>query len=148
LLDVYEFSLLLVSLQFVHVALAFVLKMFVQRCFLVTRMLEGSNGKLLIYASRFVSNEERLKSVSVAAEKMAASLNLSFEVVTFGEKIAPIYIYYKNGEEEPIPLYCDKGGNVNVQDVCIALRNMMFVLSFHPKHSALKQMRKEITQFS
>jgi hypothetical protein len=148
LLDVYEFSLLLVSLQFVRVALAFVLKMFVQRCFLVISTLDGSNGKLLIYASRSVSNKERLKSVSVATEKMATSLNLSFEVVTLGEKIAPIYIYYKNGGEEPIPLYCDRGGKVNVQDVCVALRNMMFVLSFHPKHLALKQMRKEITQFS
>jgi hypothetical protein len=28
------------------------------------------------------------------------------------------------------------------------LRNMMFVLSFHPKHSALRLIRKEIMQFS
>ena len=111
-------------------------------------MLEGSNGKLLVYASRFMLDRKRLESVSVAAEKMAASLNLNFEVVTFGEKTSPIYVYYKKGEEEPIPLYCDKGGKVNMQDVCAALRNMMFVLSFHPKFLALKQMRREIMQFS
>jgi hypothetical protein len=122
--------------------------MLTQCCFLVTGMLENSNGKLLIYASRFMSNKKRLKSVSVATEKMATSLNLNFEIITFGEKITPIYVYYKNGDEEQIPLYCDKGGKVNIQDVCAALRNMMFVLSFHPKHSALKQIRREIMQFS
>jgi hypothetical protein len=79
---------------------------------------------------------------------MATSLNLSFEVITFGEEITPIYVYYKNGDEEPIPLYCDKGGKVNIQDVCAALRNMMFVLSFHPKYMALRQIRREIMQFS
>jgi hypothetical protein len=93
-------------------------------------------------------NKKRFKSVSTATEKMAATLNLSFEVITFGEKIAQIYVYYKNGDEEPIPLYCDKGGKVDVHDVYTTLRNMMFVLSFHPKHSALKQIRREITKFS
>jgi hypothetical protein len=111
-------------------------------------MLENSNGKLLIYASRFMSNKKRFKSVSMATEKMAVSLNLNFEVAIFGEKITPIYVYYKNGDEEPIPLYCDKGGKANIQEVYVALRNMMFVLSFHPKHSALKQIRREIMQFS
>jgi hypothetical protein len=111
-------------------------------------MLESSNGKLLVYASRFMSNRKRLKSVSMATEKMATSLNLNFEVITFGVKVTPIYVYYKNGDEESIPLYCDKGKKVNIQDVCAALRNMMFVLSFHPKHSALKQIRREIMQFS
>jgi len=86
--------------------------------------------------------------VSIAAEKMAKSLKLSFEIVTFGEKIAPIYVYYKNGDEEPIPIYCDKGGKTNIQEIYTALRNMMFVLSFHPKHSALKQIRNGIMQFS
>jgi hypothetical protein len=111
-------------------------------------MLESSNGKLLVYASRFTPSKRRLKSVSMAAEKMATSLNLNFEVITFGEKVTPIYVYYKNGDEEPIPLYCDKGGKVDIQEIYAALRNMMFVLSFHPKHSALRQIRKGIIQFS
>jgi hypothetical protein len=122
--------------------------MLTQCCFLVTGMLENSNGKLLIYASRFISHKKRLKSVSIAAEKMAKLLKLNFEVVTFGEKITPIYVYYKSGDEEPIPLYCDKGGKVDIQEIYAALRNMMFVLSFHPKHSALRQIRNGIMQFS
>jgi len=111
-------------------------------------MLENSNGKLLIYASNFAFREKRLKSVSMATEKMAKLLNLNFEVITFGEKITPIYVYYKNGDEEPIPLYCNSGGKANVQEIYTALRNMMFVLSFHPKHLALRQIRKEIIRFS
>jgi len=107
-------------------------------------MLENANGKLLVYASSFTLHEKRLESVSMAAEKMAKMLKLNFEVVTFGEKTTPIYVYYKNGDEEPIPLYCDKGGEANMQEIYTALSNMMFVLSFHPKHSALKQMRKWI----
>jgi len=111
-------------------------------------MLECPNGKLVIYASSFTSHEKRLKSVSMAAEKMAKLLKLNFEVITFGEKITQIYVYYKIGDEEPIPLYCDNGGKANVQEIYTALRNMMFVLSFHPKHSALRQIRRGIMQFS
>jgi hypothetical protein len=95
-----------------------------------------------------MSDKERFKSVSIATEKMATSLDLNYEVVTSGDKITPICVYYKNGDEEPIPLYYDKDGKANIQDIYVALRNMIFVLSFHPKHSALKQARKGIMQFS
>lgn len=111
-------------------------------------MLENSNGKLLIYASKSAFREKRLKFVSAAAGKMAETLRLDLELITFKESFKPIYVYYKNGEDEPVPVYCNKGGKVNVKDVCRALRNMMFVLSFHPKHSALRRVRKEIMQFS
>ena len=114
----------------------------------MTGVLENSNGKLLVYASSFTFHQKRLKSVSMATEKMAKLLKLNFELITFGEKITPIYVYYKNGDEEPIPLYCDKGGKVNIQEIYVVLRNMMFVLSFHPKHSALRQIRNGIMQFS
>jgi hypothetical protein len=114
----------------------------------VTGTLENSNGKLLIYASSFAFREKRLKSVSMATGKMAKLLKLNFEVISFGEKIAPIYVYYKNGDEELIPIYCDKGAKANVQEIYTALRNMMFVLSFHPKQSALRHARKEIIRFS
>jgi len=111
-------------------------------------MLENLNGKLLIYASCFTSRESRMKSVSMAARRTAKTLNLDVKVVTFREKFAPIYVYYKNGEEEPIPIYCNKGETSNIQEVCTALKSMMFVLSFHPKHSALKRIRNEIMRFS
>lgn len=111
-------------------------------------MLESSDGKLLVYASSTMSDGNRLKNVSVAAEKMAKTLKLGLEVVTFQEEFTPIYVYYKSGEEEPIPIYCDKGGQSGRHEISDALRNMMFVLSFHPKHSVLKQRRAEIMRFS
>jgi len=111
-------------------------------------MLENLNGKLLICASSFRSCGSRLKSVNLAAEKMARMLSLNVEVVTFRENFTPIYVYYKNGDEDPIPIYCNKSEKSNMQEIYTALRNMMFVLSFHPKHSALKRIRKEIMRFS
>jgi hypothetical protein len=111
-------------------------------------VLENSNGKLLVYASSFASRNERFKSVSQAVAKMAELLRVNCEVVMFRKKIVPIYVYYKNGDEEPIPIYWDKGEETNIQDISTTLRNMMFVLSFHPKHSALRQMRTAIMQFS
>jgi hypothetical protein len=80
--------------------------------------------------------------------RIAKLLSLDFEVVTFKGKFKPIYVYYKNGEEEPIPLYCDKDGRVKPSDVCSALKSMMFVLSFHPRYSALRRMRSEIMRLS
>jgi len=115
---------------------------------LVEAVLEGSGGKLLVYASSFSSREKRLKPISSAAEKMASLLNLNVEVVTFRKKFAPIYVYYKEGGSEPIPIYCDNAERSDVQQIYNALRNMMFVLSFHPRHTALKSMRSAIMRFS
>lgn len=111
-------------------------------------MFEGSGGKLLVYASSFSSREKRLKPISNAAERMAKLLKLNVEVVTFRKKFAPIYVYYKEGEEEPIPIYCDNAERSDAQQICKVLKNMMFVLSFHPRHTALRSMRNEIMRFS
>jgi hypothetical protein len=111
-------------------------------------MLNGQDGKLLVYASSFAPRESRLKPVSTAAEKMAKLLNVNMEVKRFRKRFTPIYVYYKNGDEEPIPIYCDNGNTMDTQEIYTMLRNMMFVLSFHPKHSALKQVRKDIIHFS
>ncbi len=79
---------------------------------------------------------------------MAKLLNLRMEIVTFRREFAPVYVYYKYGDDEPIPIYCTRNGESDMQEIYATLRNMMFVLSFHPKHSALKQIRREIMQLS
>ncbi len=111
-------------------------------------MLENCNGKLFVYASSFVSGGRRLEPVRAATEKMARRLKLGFEVKTFREKFAPIYVYYANGDDEPVPIFCVSEKQSNVEEICTKLKNMMFVLSFHPKHSALRDIRKELTEFS
>lgn len=89
-----------------------------------------------------------MNPISSAAEKMAKLLKMNVEVKTFRKRFTPIYVYYKEGEEEPIPIYCDNGEHSDIQEIYKTLRNMIFVLSFHPKHSALRSIRKEIMRFS
>jgi hypothetical protein len=93
-----------------------------------------------------MSNEDQLKSVSAAAQKMANLLKLNYEVVVFRENPPLIYVYYKHGDGEPIPVYCNKGEKADAGQIYAVLRNMLFVLSFHPRHSALRYLRKEIMQ--
>jgi hypothetical protein len=110
--------------------------------------LEANRGKLLVYASSVASCRRRLRSISAAVEKTAKRFSLDVEIVALKDKGAPIFVYYKNGDEEPVPLYCDKNQTPTIENVCNALRSMMFVLSFHPKYSFLSKIRKEIMRFS
>jgi len=109
-------------------------------------MLECSSGKLFVCASSF--SQKRLKPVRMAVEKTAKLLKLNFEIKTFRKSFTPIYVYYKTGDEEPIPIYCNNNSQSDIEEVYVALRNMMFVLSFHPKHQDLKRVRKNIMRFS
>jgi hypothetical protein len=107
-------------------------------------MFKNDSGKLLVYASTGAPHKKRLQSVRTATEETAKLLNLNFEMIRFRKSFSQIYVYYENGDDEPIPIYCDEGKAGDLQEICATLRNMMFVLSFHPKHSALRQARKAI----
>jgi hypothetical protein len=111
-------------------------------------MFKTDCGKLMVYASTVAPRKKRLQSVRTATEKTAKLLNLGFEVVGFSKSFSQIYVYYENGDDEPIPIYCDEGKTCDLQEICATLKNMMFVLSFHPRHSALRQVRKEIMRLS
>ena len=112
-------------------------------------MFKGNSGKLMVYASNGVSRRKRLESVRAATRETAKRLNLDFEVVKLDRAGSPIYVYYEeNDGDDPIPLYCDEGKMSDLEGISSALRSMMFVLSFHPKHTALRQMRKEILKLS
>lgn len=102
----------------------------------------------MVYTSAVASRRKRLQSVRAAAEKTAELLNLGFEVIRFRKNFSQIYVYYENGDDEPIPIYSDEGKSCDLREICATLRNMMYVLSFHPRHSALRQVRKEITRLS
>ena len=112
-------------------------------------MFKENNGKLMVYASRSTPHRKRLESVRTATRQTAERLNLNFEMVKLNAAASPIYVYYEDeSDDEPIPLYCDEGKISGLDEICSALRSMMFVLSFHPKHVALRQMRKEILKLS
>jgi hypothetical protein len=107
-----------------------------------------NSGKLLVYASAGCSQRKRLNSVREAAEETAQRLNLGFEVVPFRKRCSQIYVYYENGSDEPVPIYCDEGKSFDPEGICTNLRRMMFVLSFHPRNGALRMMRSELMGFS
>ena len=112
-------------------------------------MFKGNSGKLMVYASTGLPSRKRLDSVRDAAKQTAKRLNLDFEMVRFDRAASPIYVYYEECDgDEPIPLYCDEGKRSDLEEISSALRSMMFVLSFHPKHSALAQMRDELLKLS
>ena len=103
----------------------------------------------MVYSSTGLPSKKRLESVRNAAQTTAKRLNLDFEMVKLNSAGSPIYVYYEeSSDEEPIPLYCDEGKMSDLDGIRSALKSMMFVLSFHPKHSALAQMRGEILKLS
>jgi hypothetical protein len=104
-------------------------------------MLE-SNGKFMIYTSN-IPSPERLRVVGSAVAKVADSLNLETEL-SQKRKLLSIYVYYKSDLGDEIPVYSDWGKGWKEEDVYRAIRNMMFVLSFHPSHSGLRTVRKEV----
>ena len=111
-------------------------------------MFKENPGKLMVYASTGLPSRDRLDSVRTAAKETAKQLNLEFEIVRFDRASTPIYVYYEENNEDPIPLYCDEGKISGLEEISSALRHMMFVLSFHPKHSALARMRSELLKLS
>ena len=111
-------------------------------------MFKENCGKLMVYASTGILSGKRLESVRTAAKETAKRLNLDFEMVRIDKAPSPIYIYYEENDGEPIPLYCDEGKMSGLAEISDKIRNMMFVLSFHPKHSVLKGMRSELLKLS
>ncbi|MCX8153944.1 MAG: hypothetical protein N3E52_05880 [Candidatus Bathyarchaeota archaeon] len=111
-------------------------------------MFRNNVGKLLVYTPTDAASRKRLKFIQTAAEETAKLLNLEFEVVKFRQILSPIYVYYESSDGEPVPLYCDNGKTDDLQEIRSTIRKMMFVLSFHPRHSALKHLRETIMRLS
>ncbi len=99
------------------------------------------NGKFLIYAP--ASGNLDVNTVKTAAVRLARKLGMKVELVS-SFNLKSIYVYYENSEGELIPVYFDYGMKKREKDVYVKLRNMLFVLSFHPKFSNLKSIRKEV----
>jgi hypothetical protein len=111
-------------------------------------MFKNNSGKLMVYASAGLPSRKRFESVREAAKQTAKRLNLDFEMVRFERAGTPIYVYYEENDGEPIPLYCDEGKASGLEEISSVLGHMMFVLSFHPKHLALAQMRSKLLKLS
>lgn len=108
----------------------------------------STNGKFLIYTPRFSTYRDRAKIVGSAVAKIAQMIKLEIEVAR-RTKLLSVYVYYRNSHnDEEIPVYCDWGKDWSEDDVSHAIKSVMFALSFHPKHSSLQAIRKELCTFS
>jgi hypothetical protein len=142
-------SLSLSPLLIENVVAELVLKEILKIRSLLISLFKENCGKLMVYASTGVPKGKRLESVRTATKETAKSLNLDFEMVQLDNASSPIYVYYEeNDGDELIPLYCDEGKISGLKEISGKLRNMMFVLSFHPNHSVLKEMRSELLKLS
>ena len=102
----------------------------------------------MVCSSNQESKNKKLEAIKLATRKTARLFNMNFESIQIKEDFSKVFVYYDNGTDEPIPLYCDKGKKERIQDICTSLRKMMFVLSFHPKHFALKYVRNSVMTLS
>ena len=96
-----------------------------------------SSGKFVIYTSRSSGRRKRLKTIGRAVVRVAERLGADIEVYQ-RKDVLSIFVYYKNGGEEKIPVYCDWGKNWDEEDVYHAIRSVIYALSFHPKYEVLQ----------
>ena len=110
-------------------------------------LLDGITGTILVCGS--ISSEgERLKPISMAAERIARLLQVRSEIANLGDATSPIYVYFRPAGGDPIPIYCEYKGSSSEEEVYSALCRMIFVLSFHPKYLTLKNMRDKFMGLS
>lgn len=107
-----------------------------------------TNGKFLIYTPRLSHHRNRAEVVGSAVAKVASRIEMEMEVARRAQLLS-VYVYYRNGQDaEEIPIYCDWGKDWSENDVCHAIKSVMFALSFHPKHASLRAVRKELCALS
>jgi hypothetical protein len=110
--------------------------------------MKKTNSRLLIYASSLSLKEKKAQAIKVATERVADLLKLPYEMITFEEPLKQTYVYYQKENEETIPLFCEVTGRSDIEKIFRKIMKMLLVLSFHPRFSGLKPVRKEFMLFS
>ncbi len=103
----------------------------------------SSNGKILIYAPNGNGSFGGVRNVRSAAEKIARRLKLGVEVIQ-REDLSSVWVYFENYDGQLVPIYFNYWLNCPADEVYMKIRNMMFVLSFHPKFRGLRSIRREV----
>ncbi len=98
------------------------------------------SGKFMVYASAFPGRSDRLKTVGRAVFRIADRLGADIEI-SQRRNVQSIFVYYRNGGKERIPVYCDWGKNWNEEDVYHSIWSVVYALSFHPEYSVLQTIR-------
>ena len=100
----------------------------------------SDNGKFVVYASAFPRRNERLRTVGRAVVRIAEKLGADVEISQKGNVLS-VFVYYKNGGKEKIPVYCDWGKKWSEDEVYRSIWSLVYALSFHPEYSVLQTMR-------
>jgi hypothetical protein len=107
-----------------------------------------NGSKLTLYTSNDIWHPKKAQSVRSATKKTAETLNLEFKEAHKSNANLPIYVYFEDEHNDAVPLYCDEGKNAELDEISSKIRSMMYVLSFHPKHATLAQIRSRLVKFS
>ena len=100
----------------------------------------SNNGKFMVYASPFSTRNGRLKTVGRAVVRIAERLGAEVEIAQ-RRGVLSIFVYFKNGGKEKIPVYCDWGKKWNEDDIHHSIWSVIYALSFHPGYSVLQTIR-------
>ena len=103
----------------------------------------SSNGKILIYAPNNSDGFDGVKSIESAASKIAKRLKLGLEVIQRAD-LNSVWVYFESCDGQLIPVYFNYWPDCREEEVYMKIRNMMFVLSFHPRFGGLRPIRREI----
>ena len=104
----------------------------------------STRGKILVYApdnNGFIG----IKSVENAANKIARRLKLGLEIIQRAD-LKSVWVYFESCDGQLIPVYFNYWPDCSEEEVYMKIRNMMFVLSFHPRFNGLKSIRREIME--
>lgn len=103
----------------------------------------SSNGKILIYAPNSSNGFDEVRNVENAAGKIAKRLKLGLEVIQRAD-LNSVWVYFESRDGQLIPVYFNYWSNRSEEEIYMKIRNMMFVLSFHPRFDSLRSIRQEI----
>jgi len=103
----------------------------------------SSNGKILIYAPNNSSGFDVVKNIENAASKIAKRLKLGLEIIQRAD-LNSVWVYFESCDGQLIPVYFNYWPDCPEEEVYMKIRNMMFVLSFHPRFGGLRPIRREI----
>ena len=106
-------------------------------------MCKKDEEKLFVFVSSSSSNQ-KISFIKNAVKKIAQQLNLEFEVVNLSKSVNQTFVCYRKSGADKIPLYYEKTKYETAQEIYTKIKNMLFVLSFHPNHGKLKEKQDEI----
>ena len=105
----------------------------------------SSNGKILIYAPNNPGDFGGVKNIENAASKIAKRLKLGLEIIQRTD-LNSVSVYFESCDGQLIPVYFNYWPDRPEEEVYMKIRNMIFVLSFHPRFDSLRPIRREIME--